>query len=299
MNINDIETFSTEDSIKFHNTLNPVLFTDERMNKDVRDQLIDIAKDFMEHMGLDELKVSDVRVYGSNAAYTYTPFSDIDLHILVDMSKISNDPVYQELFNSKKTVYNDAHDITIHGISVELYIQDDKEQVKSLGEYSVLRDKWVKFPVKRRANLDQHSSSQKYQKLLALTRLALRSQDLDSVENLISTIKRYRQAGLAAGGEFSPENIAYKALRNRKAVDALYRHRNSLHSEALSIDEQINECSGYIPSESERNDPRFERALSIDVHPDTMKRQAKAMGLGNIRRDGRPQTLRGDGKFRE
>jgi hypothetical protein len=54
----------------------------------------------------------------------------------------------------------------------------------------------------------------------------------------------------------------------------------------------IGEASGYIPSEAERNDPRFSRALSVDVHPDTMKKQAKAMGLGNIARDGRPPLLR-------
>jgi len=54
----------------------------------------------------------------------------------------------------------------------------------------------------------------------------------------------------------------------------------------------ITEASGYIPSEAERNDPRFSRALSVDVHPDTMKKGAKAMGLGNIQRDGRPPLLR-------
>jgi hypothetical protein len=214
------------------------------------------------------------------------------------MSQLNNEPVYQELFNSKKTVYNDTHDITVHGIDVELYIQDDTEIVKSLGDYSVLRDKWVKYPTKRRAGLDQHNSRQKYEKLLALTRLALKSNDLPQVDNLLATIKRYRQAGLDAGGEFSPENLAYKALRSRKAVDALFRHKNRLHSTVLSMDEQINECSGYIPSELEKDDPRWERALSVDVHPDTMKRQAKAMGLGNIARDGRPQRIRTDGKFR-
>ena len=54
----------------------------------------------------------------------------------------------------------------------------------------------------------------------------------------------------------------------------------------------IIEASGYIPSEAERNDPRFSRALSVDVHPDTMKKGAKAMGLGNISRAGVPPSLR-------
>jgi hypothetical protein len=66
----------------------------------------------------------------------------------------------------------------------------------------------------------------------------------------------------------------------------------------MKISDIINECSGYIPSESEKDDPRWERALSVDIHPDTMKKQAKAMGLGDIARDGRPQQNRTDGKFR-
>jgi len=51
------------------------------------------------------------------------------------------------------------------------------------------------------------------------------------------------------------------------------------------------EASGYIPSEGEKNDPRWERALSIDVHPDTMKKQAKKFGW-KISRAGIPPLLR-------
>jgi hypothetical protein len=53
----------------------------------------------------------------------------------------------------------------------------------------------------------------------------------------------------------------------------------------------IAEASGYIPSESERNDPRFSTALTVDIKPDTMKRNAKKLGW-RIARDGRPPLLR-------
>ena len=65
----------------------------------------------------------------------------------------------------------------------------------------------------------------------------------------------------------------------------------------MRINEIINEASGYIPTYAEKDDPRFKMALSVDIHPDTMKRQAKAMGLGNIKRDGIPQTAKTNGKF--
>jgi predicted nucleotidyltransferase len=251
-------------------------------------------------MGIDTLKVADVRLYGSNAAYTYTKHSDIDLHILVDMSDIQDDEVYLELFNSKKRLYNDNLDITVRRMPVELYMQNKDDIVKSLGDYSVLNDRWIKFPTKSKASIEEHSVREKFKRLIALSELALRSGDIDTLDNLLDTLKRYRKAGLEEGGEFSPENLAFKALRSRGIVDKLYKHRDRLHSWELSIVETaftMMEASGYIPSEAERNDPRFKTSLTVDVGPYTMKQGAIAMGLGNIKRDGRPQQLKASGKF--
>lgn len=300
MNIRDLESFRLEDAVKFHDSLNPLIFTDERMQDDVRQQLIKIAEDFVDFMGIDTLKVEDVRLYGSNAAYTYTPHSDLDLHVLVDMTDINDDEVYKELFNSKKQLYNDNLDITVRGLTVELYMQDAKEPVKSLGDYSVMNDRWVKFPVKSKATFELHNVVEKFKRLVVLSELALRSDDLAMLEEALWMLGRYRKAGLALGGEFSPENISYKALRSKGIIDKLYKHRDVLKGRSLSIDEAdgaIMEASGYIPSESERDDPRWKTALTVDVNPETMKQSAIAMGLGNIRRDGRPQQAKVSGKF--
>jgi len=273
-----------------------------------------IADDFVDFMGIDDLKVADVRLYGSNAAYTWTKHSDIDLHILIDMTNISDDVVYSELFNSKKRLYNDSLDITVRGMPVELYMQDKDDIVKSLGDYSVLDDRWIKFPTKSKASIEEHSVREKFKRLVALSELALRSDDIDTLDSLLDILRRYRKAGLEAAGEFSPENLSWKALRSKGIVDKLYKHRDRLHSDDLSIDEddviepqednplmaefkQFMESSGYIPTHAERNDPRFKTALSVDVDPNIMPRQAKAMGLGSIKRDGRPQQLKASGKF--
>jgi hypothetical protein len=52
----------------------------------------------------------------------------------------------------------------------------------------------------------------------------------------------------------------------------------------------LSECSGYIPSESEKNDPRWKNALTVDITPTTMQDNAKKLG-SNIGRDGRPPLL--------
>jgi hypothetical protein len=57
----------------------------------------------------------------------------------------------------------------------------------------------------------------------------------------------------------------------------------------------ISEASGYIPSEKEKNDPRFKTALTVDVHPDSIKKNAKAFGWLTSRA-GIPPTAKANGK---
>ena len=139
MDINELESFKLSDAVTFHDQLNPALWTEKgELEPDVKKQLMLIARDFMSELGISSLKVEDITISGSSAAYTYTPHSDLDLHILVDFDKLPDDEVYQELFNAKKTLYNDTHDIKVHGVPVELYVQDSNQPVVSLGEYSIL-----------------------------------------------------------------------------------------------------------------------------------------------------------------
>lgn len=287
MNLTELDNFNLGDAVYFHDKLNPALYDGDRLKEDVRKQLLVIAEDFVDHLGIKDLDIEDITISGSNAAYSYTRHSDIDLHILINMETFKNDDVYRELFNAKKTVYNDSHDIIINGYEVELYVQDVNEPVISLGEYSLVKDSWIKLPRKRRAHVDQAATKVKYKKLFKLAEYAIKTNNADKIKNVLRTLKKYRQAGLDFNGEFGPENLAYKILRSKGIIKQLYEKLQGLHDKRLSLPE----CSGYIPSEKEKNDPRWERALSVDVKPDTMKVNAKKLGW-NIRRDGIPPTLK-------
>lgn len=355
MDIRELEDFRMSDAVKFHDKLNPALWTENnKLDPEVREQLLLIAEDFVTYLGLKNLDVEDVRISGSNAAYSYTKHSDLDLHVIVDMSKLPDDEVYKELFGAKKTTYNDEHDITVHGVPVELYVQDSNQAHHSLGEYSVVHDDWIRIPKREKANFDQLATRAKFEKLGTLIELAIKARDLDKLNNVIDIVKRYRQSGLDKHGEFGPENLAYKALRAQGLVQALYDTKNELRSEKLSIEEQLNkpvptvdelikkygeakilkqlekgiqtelehtndlktamqialahmgedpnyytkltkagleEASGYIPSEKEKNDPRFKTALTVDVNPNSIKKNAKAFGW-EVSRAGIPPLLR-------
>jgi len=241
MDIKELENFKLSDAIKFHKTLNPVIWTEnDKLDSEVRNQLLLIAEDFVTHLGIKNLDVADVTVSGSNAAYTYTPYSDLDLHILVDFDKLEMSDVYQELFTAKKNEYNDNLDISVRGIPVELYVQNVNQPHASLGEYSVLHDKWLKFPRKEKINFNEKTVKLKYERLGQMIESAIKSDDYDKVVKAIDILKRYRKAGLDQHGEFGSENLAFKALRNSGYVQRLYDHRNKLRSKKLSIDEENN-----------------------------------------------------------
>jgi hypothetical protein len=222
MNLKELHSFKMSDAIALHDELNPKLFANDKLKPAIRDRLMEIAADFIEHLGIDNFDVDDVTMSGSSAAYSYTPHSDIDLHITTDLSKYPDDDVYRELFDAKKNVYNETHNIKIGPYDVELYVQDTAQPHVSLGDYSVLRDEWNKHPIKRRENLDTAATKLKFEKLAALAVRALRSKDLEKVENVIATIKKYRQAGLDEHGEFGPENLAFKALRTQGLIKKLF-----------------------------------------------------------------------------
>jgi len=58
----------------------------------------------------------------------------------------------------------------------------------------------------------------------------------------------------------------------------------------------MSEASGYIPSEKQKNDPRFKTALTVDIRPDAIKKNAKAF-YWNTSRAGIPPTAKANGKI--
>ena len=133
MNINELDNFNLQDAVKFHDRLNPSIWgKDENLKPEVREKLLEIAADFQEFLGVPDLDVIDITVSGSNAAFSYTSHSDIDLHLVIKMPEQNRD-VYQELFNAKKYQYNDEHSITVGGADVELYAQPSDQSAVSQG----------------------------------------------------------------------------------------------------------------------------------------------------------------------
>jgi hypothetical protein len=236
MNILELDSYNLADAVKFNDHLNPRIWgKDEHLRPEVRERLLLIAEDFKETLGVKDLDLKDITVSGSNAAYTYTPNSDIDLHLVVDMPE---NPVYRELFDAKKFQYNETHNIKIGGFDVELYVQAADQPHYSQGIYSVLRNEWIQVPRRVKSTVDDASTRNKFETIGHQIEAAVKSGESKQLERIAAKVKKMRQTGLEQHGEFGPENLAFKMLRSQGVLQKLHDARADARSRELSLRER-------------------------------------------------------------
>ena len=235
--LSEIEFDLTKLAVQDH--LNTDFWENGRLNREIRQKLLDIAEDFIEG-SLIEGRVEDITFTGSLASYNYHLGSDIDLHLLVDFDE--NDELVQKLMNLLRMQWNENHDIRINGHEVEIYVQDSNEKHYSGGVYSISDDKWLTEPSKHTTELNYDAIIDKAQGL---------SDEIDSIEDdfvhgeyekadksaqrLREKMKKMRSAGLEADGIYSIENLAFKLLRNSGQISKLMNLSNDSYDSSMSM----------------------------------------------------------------
>jgi hypothetical protein len=223
-----------DDAVIFHDTLNPALWKNDQLKSVVRLKLLQIAKHFINFISIPKLNLKDITISGSNAAYTYTKHSDLDLHLIVDIDP-SQAEYLKSLFDAKKNQYNFNHNIKVKGIDVEVYVQDSEQTHHSAGIYSVLDDRWLNEPKVERVNVNDSDVQDKVNNYTDKIEQALRSRNVELAQEIKDEIAKIRKSGLDKGGEFSVENLAFKVLRARGLIDKLRQHIYNLEDEQLSL----------------------------------------------------------------
>lgn len=230
---------SIEESYQVLDELNPKLWQqDGTLRPEVHGKLIEIQDQFIEELNENNIPVAvlDAWIVGSNASYNYTDQSDLDLHIIVDSNASSCDAaVLQILYNYFKSNFNSKYDISIHGIDVELYIEDVNSNAVSNGIYSLKQDKWIKKPIKADIPEVQIDSellqtwTDKYNNIVA-------GVSAQTAQSLVNELYLLRKQSLATEGEYGQGNLIFKEFRNNGYLDKLKEIAAGDKSKELSLE---------------------------------------------------------------
>ncbi len=220
--------------VTVNKTLNPKLWQDGILDTEVAAKLEDIARAFEDFIGVD-LEVIDYTITGSNANYTWTEYSDLDLHLIIPGTPTDEQ---RELFNAKKALWSEQHDISIKGLPVECYVQGEDEPHHSTGVYSLSKDQWLVEPKKVKPSIDDAAIEAKKDAILAQIEQALLSRDLAKLRSVKDKITQMRKAGLERAGGWSVENLVFKILRNLGLIDQITEKIRELEDAELSLEQQ-------------------------------------------------------------
>ena len=216
-----------------HTELNPRLWQGDDLRPEVHLALLKIAQDFIEYIGVP-FEVKDLVLTGSQLGLTYTEHSDLDLHIIVDFNTVDCDREAAELFDTKRLLYKKQYDITIHGVPVELYVEDLDHPAVS-ATYSLGEKSWLIKPNSNPEHIDQEEVLRMSKVWAKIIDHVIASNDLETARKAVGMLRNYRKLGLKQAGELGVPNLVYKTLRNSKIIEKLMKMIGDLHDQSLSI----------------------------------------------------------------
>jgi predicted nucleotidyltransferase len=220
--------------IEIHETLNPKLWDDNhQLHDEVRESLLRIAKEFYKFLEVKS-KVSDIVITGSQANYNYSPYSDIDLHLIIAFDQIKCEEPIAELFDAKRKLWKEIHDIDIYDMPVEVYVEDQAAPAVS-SSFSLIKNQWIQHPTQSKI----HYNREQVERLTAVwTRIihaAISTNNLDQCKRTMKLLSKFRKLGLKSTGEFGLQNLVFKSLRNSNTIEHLSQTIKYLEDQQLSL----------------------------------------------------------------
>jgi hypothetical protein len=257
------KTWLSESSAYYKEELNPKFWASEDFDPMVRTKLLAIAQDFYEGLQLT-VPVIDVQLTGSIANYTWTEYSDLDVHVILDFKSIGEDlELVKKALDGQRFIWNMRHPVIIKEHDVELYAQDQNEPHVSSGLFSLMKNEWIKKPDWNEPVIDELDVKRKVEAYITeieeLERNLADGSDefearelLERVGALKTKIMKSRKDGLAEVGEFSIENLVFKQLRNQGWIERLIEAGAKSYS-AIYADPKSKEA----PQQEEVNEDRI------------------------------------------
>jgi len=217
-------------SFYLQDELNPKVWKNFVLDADLREDLLQIAEDYIDYLDLEDIEIEDIVLTGSLANYNWSKYSDFDIHLIFDFSQINEDiDLVQKYLDAKEKTWKLQHDLKLMGFDVELFCENTNSEGISTGVYSLMNDEWIKKPSKSNFIPDEEKIREKASKFMREIKeieSELESdEDLEELSDRISKvwkkIKDGRKAGLAKEGEYSIENLVFKLLRRNGYIQRI------------------------------------------------------------------------------
>jgi hypothetical protein len=211
--------------------------TDNKLIPIVREKLLIIAKKVVDEVA-SIVEVKNIYFTGSLATYHWSPISDIDLHIIVNILDDNCDEPLSDYLDLICKIFNNQHNIFIKGFKVEVNMKEVENFLKNKAVYDLVNDEWVKVPsqpTRDTSDPEVVKIAKHYQN--KIDRLINIKADPQEAKMLKKEIKSLRTTGLETeDGEFSIGNLAFKLLRNTGYIGKLFTYYNDVEDEKLSLE---------------------------------------------------------------
>ncbi len=272
--------------LTINDTLQTAIWSDNKLNEQVSQKLLQVAEDFFEGLDLEGVEIDDITFTGSLANFNWTKYSDIDLHILVDFKKIDdNTDLVKEYFNAKTSLWNKMHKILVKNYEIEIYVQDTNEEHYSTGVYSIKNNEWIAEPARVEPKVNTDMVKRKIKSFIdQIERVEDEYDDKnyeDAYESAISLarkIKNFRKSGLEDKGEYSNENLAFKYLRNKEYIKTLYDVRNMSYDKMMSLDGDYAKKFNIFMSQDKKSEAKgFDRLQEEEKFQKRVKKRHSRM----------------------
>ena len=224
-------------TLQYHSELNPKFWVNIFLKEEVRKKLLEISKEWLKFAEIPNSAVKDIVFTGGNANYNYTDDSDIDVHIILDKSKIPNCSD-EEYFKDKKLIWSLTHDISVYGAEVEVYAQLGEVNIpKNQGVYSLKTGKWVVKPENLELDFEHDDLLKKKidDAIYQIDHALENTTDTKAAEKLLEKFQKLRKHAIAKSGEFTQGNLIFKELRNRGYIDKIREFILKITDKKLSI----------------------------------------------------------------
>lgn len=210
--------------LEYHDELNKKLWDDDILRPMVKEKMLKYAEVFRDYCRLPEELIYDIYFTGGNCSYSYNGNSDLDIHLVVDKSKLGISQFIDDYLWDKKKLFSINYPIFIEGYACEPYVQDQSEHFTlNQGVYSILHDIWIQKPTNLHLNFQNDMALEKkvnyYHELIDHTIDS--DLGIEAARSLKQKITSVRGEAIARDGEYAFENLVFKQLRSEGSLDKI------------------------------------------------------------------------------